>query len=315
MAAGGHVADGMASWRADGRALGAAGGGVATSHWDRGLSGAVADRWGRWCVGTEMFERVITRPRSPRRTTAILLATALAHVAVIGTLVVAAMWKIERIPFSDRSDLRVAVQIEAPPAGGPPPGQRLEVQRVRQAKRPVKEPVQPVVKPPVADPAPSTTTTSTGGPPGGGDNPDGDPDATGTGTGTGTCLVEPCGPETDEPPAKPTPEPKVEAPPRIVDPTLAAGLRVAGDAQIYPPDDVRGAIFRDGRDQVSGTFKVCVGADGAIDSVKVLKGTGYAGYDRALVDGMREWRYRPYRVDGTAVPMCFVQVWRYRMTR
>ncbi len=285
---------------------------AAAAGW--GLSGAAADRGGRWCVGTEMFERVITRPRSPRRTTAILLATAVAHVAVIGTLVVAAMWKIERIPFSDRSDLRVAVAIEAPPAGGPPPGQRLEVQRTRPAKRPVKEPVQPVEQPPTPDPGPSTATATTGGPPGGGgDNPDGDPDA--TGTGTGTCLVEPCGPDTDEPPATPKPEPKVEAPPRIVDPTLAAGLRVAGEAQIFPPDAVRNAIYRDGREQVSGTFKVCVGADGAIDSVKMLKGTGYAGYDDALIDGMRGWRYRPYRVDGTAVPMCFVQVWRYRMTR
>lgn len=261
-----------------------------------------------------MFDRVLSSPRSPRRTTALLVATAAAHVVVISGVFIAALWKIEPVPYAVASEVRVSVALEAPPPAGLSPGARLQATKPRQVKRKVVEAVQPVTPP--TDPGPATTGPSepATGPGGGGDDPNGVPD--GTPGGTGTCVNEPCGPDTDAPTAKPEPEPEPPpVAPTIVDPKLAAGLRVSGAEQIYPPDAVRLAISRDGRDQVTSTFKVCVGRDGAISSVTTLKGTGYPAYDQALVSGMRGWRYQPYRVDGTAVPMCFVQVWRYRLTR
>ncbi len=261
-----------------------------------------------------MFERIAARTKSPRWKTALIVGTTAGHAAALAALVVVAFWKIEPLPVTDRTAVKLGPSIPKDEAGGPPPGARLKVQRAAVAPKikPVV-PVQPVkVEPP--DPTKVVAIGPAGGgdtPGGGGDNPGGDP--TSELTGTGTCATPPCG-EPDPPKAK---DPPAETITRveIVPPTVAAGLRLSGNDALYPSDPVRLAMVRDGRDQVRGTIKLCVTRGGAVDSVDVIQSTGYDAYDAELARAMRAWTFRPYLVNGAAAPMCTVKVVLFRLKR
>lgn len=262
-----------------------------------------------------MFDRISARTKSPRWKTAVILGTAAGHAGVISALVVVAFWKIDPLPVADRAAVKLGPSIPKDEAGGPPPGARLKVQRAAVApkvKPPV--PVQPVVVPP-----PDPTKIVTGGPAtgdgplgGGGTNPGGDPDS--ELTGTGTCATPPCGE-----PEPPTPkDPPVDTAPARVDvvpPTVAAGLRLSGNDALYPSDPVRLTMVRDGKDQVRGTFKLCVSRGGRVDDIQLIQSTGYAAYDGELTRAMQAWTFRPYLVNGAPAPMCTVKVVLFRLKR
>lgn len=287
-----------------------------------GCDGATDRGRGR-CVAEEMFDQVLVRPKPSRRKTLLIVATAAGHAAVISALVLVAFWKIEPLPLQERQ-VSVAVRLEAEPPGGPPPGQKIDV--IKKAEKPIKvvpkDPVQPTIakdpEPPKTDPGGAASTV----PGGGGDNPDGDPRS--TLTGTGTCFEEPCGPEVAQPkkdPPKVTVDPCVADPnapgcrPAMVTPTVAAGLRIAGNEKIYPPDTVKLAMQRDGTSAVNATVKICIDKGGAIDEVRLMKKTGYADYDRELEQQIRRWKYRPYQVNGVETTMCTAIQINYRMSR
>jgi len=242
-----------------------------------------------------------------------MIGTVGGHAAVLVALVVVGFWKIDKLPVSDDRQITVAIAPEAPPPGGPPPGAKLKVQRetVVPKVKPVV-PVQPtlaVEKPARAEPSGGPAGTGPTG--GGGTNPDGEVGS--TEVGAGSCGTPPCGAT----PAvvKPRVEHQVPVAATIVAPSVAAGLRIAGNEKIYPPDSVRVAMMHAGEDKLQGTVKLCVSATGAIDSVKLLKSTGYGAYDAELMREMQAWSYRPYRVSGKALPMCTVEVVIYRMAR
>ena len=35
-----------------------------------------------------------------------------------------------------------------------------------------------------------------------------------------------------------------------------------------------------------------------------MESTGYASYDRRIIEGVMTWRYSPFIYDGTAQPVC-----------
>jgi protein TonB len=59
-------------------------------------------------------------------------------------------------------------------------------------------------------------------------------------------------------------------------------------------------------------LKVCVGADGDVDGVTILK-SAHPLLDERIVMAIRTWRYRPYLLDGRPVPFC-TNI-RYEMTQ
>jgi len=60
-----------------------------------------------------------------------------------------------------------------------------------------------------------------------------------------------------------------------------------------------------GKDRIIGSFKLCLTVTGAISNVNMLKSTGFPAYDSKIQNKMRsEWRYKPYMVNGKAVPVC-----------
>ena len=72
------------------------------------------------------------------------------------------------------------------------------------------------------------------------------------------------------------------------------------------PDDVtKTEIQRSGKDKLIGSFKLCISTGGAVTQVTKLKSTGFPAYDAKILGKMRnEWRYKPYMVNGKAVPVC-----------
>ncbi|MEO8701476.1 MAG: hypothetical protein ABI867_15625 [Kofleriaceae bacterium] len=96
----------------------------------------------------------------------------------------------------------------------------------------------------------------------------------------------------------------IEPPPQNVPPTLLEGMRVAGDRHISPDDVTKTEIQRSGKTKIVGSFKLCIDIDGKPTGVATLKSTGFPAYDAKLTAGMRQWRYRPYTVNGKQTTVC-----------
>lgn len=85
---------------------------------------------------------------------------------------------------------------------------------------------------------------------------------------------------------------------------LLEGKRIRGNKSIAPDADTKAVISSRGRARVVGAFRFCVSEAGDVYAVMPMKSTGYASYDRDLVAAIQQWKYRPYMVDGTPVPVC-----------
>lgn len=101
--------------------------------------------------------------------------------------------------------------------------------------------------------------------------------------------------------ARPAPPPPA---PQTVPPTLLEQYRTAGDKLILPDDATKTEITRSGKTRVIASIKLCIDQAGKISQVRLLKSSGFPDYDRKLVAGMNKWGYRPYLVDGKAIPVC-----------
>jgi hypothetical protein len=104
--------------------------------------------------------------------------------------------------------------------------------------------------------------------------------------------------------APPPPPPPPPAPPQNVPPSLLEGSRIAGSRDILPDEPTKRAIKQSGKDRVIGAFKLCIDTNGGVLSIAQLKSTGFPGYDKTIVSGMRTWKYRPYTVNGKIAPVC-----------
>jgi hypothetical protein len=103
------------------------------------------------------------------------------------------------------------------------------------------------------------------------------------------------------PPAPPAPTTPTT---QTVPPRLLEQNRIAGDKVILPDDPTKTAITRSQKERVIASLKLCVDVTGKVSQVKLLKSSGFPDYDRKLEAGMNTWAYRPYVVDGKAIPVC-----------
>jgi len=102
--------------------------------------------------------------------------------------------------------------------------------------------------------------------------------------------------------------------PRNVPPTLLEGSRISGEPVILPDETTKNAIRDSGANQVIGSFKLCIDTAGAVTKIVTLKTTGFEPYDKTLIRGMRQWKYRPYNLDGKPVPVCTAITFVYKQT-
>lgn len=104
--------------------------------------------------------------------------------------------------------------------------------------------------------------------------------------------------------APPPPPPPPPAPPQNVPPTALEVQRIAGEKAIVPDDVTKTEIQRSGKEKLVGSFKLCVTAGGVVSTVSMLKSTGFPAYDTKITTEMRRWQYKPYLINGNAVPVC-----------
>lgn len=107
------------------------------------------------------------------------------------------------------------------------------------------------------------------------------------------------------------------APPsaQTVPPSVLETLRVAGSKLIPATLEQRRVMRAASRTKVVASFKLCVDVRGKVSSVTMLKSSGFPGYDGSLMLGMRQWAYRPYRVRGTATPVCTAETFIYDVAK
>jgi periplasmic protein TonB len=231
-----------------------------------------------------------------------ILVSALAHVAVGTTLVVLAMWQLDKLAPESRPLVLVTppdptAHARPPQAAAPPPAVRAATTTERRRARPLTQP---------SDQAGADEPTAIG-PASDGDG-DGIPSIHGGDDDCLTCSDGLPG-DGDLPPETSPKEPPVVAP------HLLAGNRIAGNDRIVPPEPVRLAMRRADQSQVVAVIKMCLASDGRVRSLEAISSSGYPQYDAEILREMRAWRYRPYEVDGAPVPVCTAVTFVFRLQR
>lgn len=270
-----------------------------------------------------MLEQVLHQPRARlRRRGPVVVLSLLAHAGALAALIGAGMWRLDKLPPIDSPVTFVASIGVSIPDEGPPRAKPSAPERERVATTPH----QPTTR--RREAAASTTET---------------PTTIGTGAEHPTTpgLLEVCPPGAD---CTPPILQDIEAPvcgngqvepgetcddggraagdgcaatcrtePVVLGQRAIEAQRIAGDPQIAAPDSVRAQMARAQQTQVQGHVKMCLDKDGQVTSARVLRSTGYPEYDARLTERMRGWRYRPFQVNGAAVPVCSVVTFVYRM--
>jgi hypothetical protein len=109
---------------------------------------------------------------------------------------------------------------------------------------------------------------------------------------------------------KPVPEPVTIEKVAVVDPpaNVAAAVleasRISGDPNIAPDRADKVQMMQSGKTMILGSWKLCLDETGEISTIANLKSAGFSNYDRKVERELGKWRYRPYLVDGKAMPVC-----------
>ena len=219
----------------------------------------------------------------------IIITSIVVHAAVGGAVVVNSLWVIKKL---EPPDTELALASPPPPPPPPPAGSNKPKTEAKKIVRKAKETVQPDLE---KKPEPEQVQVVEdegveggveGGVAGG---------VLGGVEGGVLGGVE---------------EPK-EEPPKVVPQVALEAQRISGEKDIQPPNDVATQMARSGKGTV-GVVKMCLTSGGTVDKLSVLKSTNYPAYDNKIKSKMREWRYRPFQVNGKAVPVCTSVTFIYR---
>lgn len=94
--------------------------------------------------------------------------------------------------------------------------------------------------------------------------------------------------------------------PRIVPSTALLSQLISGDKD-PAPDPITAKKLRESRRRAIAVYKVCVDALGAVSGTQKLRSSGYTTYDLLIEAAVREWKLRPFEINGRAVPVCSVR--------
>jgi len=116
-------------------------------------------------------------------------------------------------------------------------------------------------------------------------------------------------PQNVPPPAPPdagvAPAPVAAVAPQIIPPNALDANRIAGEKVIAPDETTMDAIGRSGTDKLISSYKVCITAEGSVSTVSPLRSTGFPAYDAKIQNTIRrDWRFRPFVVNGKVTPVC-----------
>jgi protein TonB len=228
----------------------------------------------------------------PKWAVPLLTTGVIVHLAVFVALWIDSIWRIEML---DRPKLtqKLSMAPEPPPPPPPPPGgARPQTVQINKPKTKVKDIVQPVK----IEKQEQQKVEEAG-------DPAGEEGGVEGGVAGGVVGGDINGVAGAPPPPPPPPPPP--APPQIVAPTALEASRIAGEKNIIPNDVTKTEIMRSGKTKLVGAFKLCLSAAGQISSVTMIKSTGFPAYDNKILQTMRgEWKYKPFAINGKAVPVC-----------
>jgi TonB family protein len=239
-----------------------------------------------------MFENFENAKVIKRRTWASMLLTisVVVHGVLFAALLIRSFWMIKQLePPKRESTLAVAPPPPPPPKGNPGHKMKDQPKEIKPKKHKITETVQPVkVEPKLEDPSQNDSNDDPNA------TPDGDENSTG-GIDTGV--------NTEAPPPPPPPPPPPTAP-TIVAAQMLQGNRISGDPQIHPDESTEIEISRSGKTRLITSAKLCLDKAGNISSVSLVKSSGFPAYDDKIRREMNTWRYKPWTVNGQAVPVC-----------
>jgi hypothetical protein len=84
----------------------------------------------------------------------------------------------------------------------------------------------------------------------------------------------------------------------------AEAKRISGEKLVVPDQNTRIAIGRTKIQRARGTFRACLDEAGDVIEVLPVRSTGYATYDREIIERIMMWKYSPFVLDGVAKPVC-----------
>lgn len=95
------------------------------------------------------------------------------------------------------------------------------------------------------------------------------------------------------------------APAKFLPPHMGAGQKASGDEPPFPALLRRpGVVYR-------VLAKICVGTDGTVEKVTIMKGADSL-LDQGVVSTVKTWRYRPLMANATAVPFCYPATFEFK---
>ncbi|MEO7732325.1 MAG: hypothetical protein ABIY55_15250 [Kofleriaceae bacterium] len=102
-----------------------------------------------------------------------------------------------------------------------------------------------------------------------------------------------------------------DRPPRNVKPNHLEARWLAGYSNIVPDGIDKVEISRLRLAKVVTAMRMCIGTDGNVSSLKLMKSSGFPDYDARIEHGMSTWRYLPSLIDGKVAPMCTIVTFTY----
>jgi len=229
--------------------------------------------------------------KMPKWAAPLLTGAVIFHIGLFLSMWIKTIWDIEQL---DRPKTTIDLAVAPPPLPPPPPpkgGAKPHDVQITPKKIKVKDIVQPVK----IEKQEVKEIDDKG-------DPNGEEGGVEGGVVGGVVGGDLNGVMGAPPPPPPPPPP---APPQNVPPTMLEGSRIAGEKMITPDDVTKTEINRSGKSRIIGSFKLCLTVDGAISSVNMLKSTGFPAYDNKILSTIKgSWLYKPYNVNGKAVPVC-----------
>jgi TonB family protein len=86
---------------------------------------------------------------------------------------------------------------------------------------------------------------------------------------------------------------------------------ISGQREPPLPPDTKQVMFKQGITNPVIMVKLCINAGGTPTTVELKKSSGFADADNNVMSKVREWRFRPYTVNGNPVPVCTAIMFRY----
>jgi hypothetical protein len=242
------------------------------------------------------FEAFLTQRVARARPTLWRRVTVVLSLGLHGALLLAAavysFWRVDEVMPPAVAVTFAGGWVAAPPPPSRPPPVHHELPRVRSK----------VAKPDPAVPAlvqPSEPPNDRPPPPSSDLADDGEP---GTQQGAPAGMLGDTGIAALATMVPPPPPRAPEIKPVTLPPSIGSGQRITdiNDPRFRP--SLPGPLNRAGV-MLWGLFRICVGADGDVTNVKVLK-TAEPTVDGEWARVIQTWQYRPYSIDGRPTPFC-----------